>query len=76
MDTIVRDVVGWGLAPLADTIRMASTVQARVLGLEGLKGHLAAGYDADLVALDKELRVVMTWVGGKAVHVRPKGGQG
>ncbi len=76
MDTIVRKVVGWGLAPLADTIRMASTVPARVLGLEGHKGHLAAGYDADLVALDEDLGVVMTWVGGKAVHVRPKGEQG
>lgn len=76
MDAILRNIVGWGLAPLADTIRMASTVPARVLGLEGRKGRLAPGYDADLVALDEDLGVVKTWVGGNTVYVRPIGGQG
>ncbi len=76
MDVLVRNVIGWHLVSLADAIRMASTVPARILGLEGSKGHIAPSYDADLVALDEELRVAMTWVGGRMLHSRPKGRQG
>ncbi len=76
MDVLVRNVIGWHLVSLADAIRMASTVPARILGLEGSKGHIAPSYDADLVALDEGLDVVMTWVGGRMLHSRPKGRQG
>ncbi|MEE8347597.1 MAG: N-acetylglucosamine-6-phosphate deacetylase [Dehalococcoidia bacterium] len=76
MDVIVRNAVGWGLVPLSDAIRMASTVPARVLGLDGVKGRVAPGYDADLVALDGELDVVMTWVGGRCLHSGRDGGLG
>ena len=72
MDAVVRNVVEWGLAPLTQAVRMGSTVPARVLGLGERKGRIAAGYDADLVALDEELTVVGTWIGGQMVHFRPK----
>jgi N-acetylglucosamine-6-phosphate deacetylase len=54
---------------------MASTVPALILGLEGRKGRIAPGYDADLVALDKGLEVVTTWVSGRMLHSQPKGRQ-
>lgn len=76
MDIIVRNVVEWGLASLSDAVRMASTVPARVLGLDGRKGRIAPGYDADLVALDEELEVVMTWVGGRMLQSAPKSRRG
>ena len=76
MDAVVRNVVEWGLAPLSQAVRMASTVPARILNLDGRKGSIAVGYDADLVALDEELEVVMTWVGGQMLHFWPKGWQG
>jgi N-acetylglucosamine-6-phosphate deacetylase len=76
MDVLVRNVVEWGLAPLADAVRMASTAPARIIGLDGRKGRIAPGYDADLVALDEELEVVMTWVGGRLLHSQLKGRQG
>jgi N-acetylglucosamine-6-phosphate deacetylase len=72
MDVLFRNVVEWGLVPLADAVRMASTVPARVMGLEGRKGRIAPSYDADLVALDEELEVVMTWVGGQMLYSRSK----
>lgn len=75
MDTVVRNVVEWGLASLPEAARMASTVPARVLGLESRKGRIAPGRDADLVALDDGLQVAMTWVGGQRVYTRPKGRQ-
>jgi N-acetylglucosamine-6-phosphate deacetylase len=55
---------------------MASTAPARIIGLDGRKGRIAPGYDADLVALDEELEVVMTWVGGRMFHSQIKGRQG
>lgn len=76
MDSIVRNIVEWGLAPLSEAIRMASTIPARVLGLGDRKGRITPGYDADLVALDTELAVVQTWVGGQMVHQRRSDRQG
>ncbi len=75
MDVLVRNVVEWGLVPLGGAVRMASTVPARIVGLEGRKGRIASSYDADLVALDEELEVVMTWVGGQVLYSRPKNRQ-
>lgn len=68
MDEVVRNVVNWGIAGLADAVRMASATPARVLGLSGCKGRIAAGYAADLVALDGDLRPVMTWRAGRLVY--------
>ena len=47
---------------------MASTVAARVAAAGDRKGRIERGYDADLVALDSDLRVASTWVGGKATY--------
>jgi N-acetylglucosamine-6-phosphate deacetylase len=76
MDAVVRNVLNWRLAPLSEVVRMASTVPARVLGLDGRKGRIAPGYDADLVALDEELEVALTWVDGQMAYSRSEGRQG
>lgn len=65
MDEMVRSVVRWGVCGVADAALMASTVPASVAGAGERKGKLAAGYDADMVALDSDLRVVRSWVGGE-----------
>jgi N-acetylglucosamine-6-phosphate deacetylase len=61
LDRALRNMVGLGV-PLASAIGMLTVNPARVLGLEGKKGVLAAGADADLVLLDANLNVagVMT----------------
>ena len=48
--------------PLPDVLAMLTTNPARALGLDGQKGALAPGADADLVFLDERLEVagVMT----------------
>lgn len=71
MAGIVRNVVRWGVADLPDAVRMASTTPARVIGSSERKGRLAPGYDADIIALDGDLVVAMTWVGGRLVYTRP-----
>lgn len=49
---------------LADALIMASRTPAAFLGLETELGRIAPGYRADLVAFNKDLEVVATWVAG------------
>lgn len=68
MDAVVRNVVDWGCATLIGALQMASAVPARVAGASERKGQIAAGFDADLVALTGDLRVSRTWVAGKLAY--------
>ena len=68
MDAVVRNIVGWGIADAANALRMASHVAAMAAGVDQRKGRIAAGYDADLVLLSKDLAVRETWVGGRCVY--------
>ena len=56
-----------GIAP-QEALRMASIYPADFLGLGTTHGQIAAGYSADFVVLDKELRVRETWIGGERVY--------
>ncbi len=62
MDGAIRRMVAAGVS-LEHAAWAASTTPARVLGLTD-RGALRAGALADLVALDDNLRVAGTWVGG------------
>ena len=64
LDQAVRNMVRLGGARVADAIRMASDVPARVLGLSR-QGRLAVGFDADLVLLDEGLEVQATFRRGR-----------
>ncbi|WP_297900357.1 N-acetylglucosamine-6-phosphate deacetylase [Metallibacterium sp.] len=64
MATAVRNTVRLLAVPLDEALRMASTYPANVLGLERSHGRIAAGYRADLVALDAALMVRSVWCGG------------
>jgi N-acetylglucosamine-6-phosphate deacetylase len=70
MDAIVGGIVELGHISVAEPVRMASTVPARILGLAERKGRIAPGYDADIIALDGEMGVAMTWVAGRLVYSR------
>ena len=50
-----------------DLARMASTNSARLLGIDGECGSIAAGKRADLVALDSDGQVVLVMVNGEVV---------
>jgi N-acetylglucosamine-6-phosphate deacetylase len=66
MDAALRRTVGAGV-PLVDSVQMAATTPARVLGLAGTVGALAPGLRADLVELDADLRVVRVMRAGSWV---------
>ena len=65
MDAAVRRAHEWFGGSLAGALAMASATPARVIGLDGRKGRIAPGYDADLVVLDAGLAPVATYVGGR-----------
>lgn len=52
---------------LVAAVRAASTVPARVLGLEDHIGALAAGCRADMLLVDRALRPVTVLRGGREV---------
>jgi N-acetylglucosamine-6-phosphate deacetylase len=62
----LTSVVGMSLS---DAAVVCSTTPARALGLQGL-GVLAPGALADFVVLDRDLRVVQTWIAGTLAYDR------
>jgi N-acetylglucosamine-6-phosphate deacetylase len=68
MDQAVRNAIDFLDLELPHAFRLASHNPAKVLGLHERKGMVKEGYDADLVLLDENLRVVTTWVGGRICY--------
>jgi N-acetylglucosamine-6-phosphate deacetylase len=65
MASAVRNCVKLLDVPLPDALRFASTHPAQMLGLGATLGKLAAGFRADMVALDAAtMEVSETWVAG------------
>ena len=65
---LVRNMIRLAGCRLIDAIQMASTTPAEALDLGHRKGHLRAGYDADLVILDDDFTVRATIVAGDVVY--------
>ena len=70
MDRAVRNAMKLVGVDLCQAVRMASTNPAKVLRLDGRKGMIKAGFDADMVLLDRDLLVKQCWVGGKSCYQR------
>lgn len=66
-DVLVRTMVKAGI-PLGDALRMASETPARIMGVFDRKGSLQKDKDADIVVMDKELKVRAVWQKGKLVE--------
>jgi N-acetylglucosamine-6-phosphate deacetylase len=66
MASAVRNCVRLLNLPLAQALRMASTIPAAFLGLGDKLGRIAPGHRADLVAFTpQDIAVVATWVAGE-----------
>jgi N-acetylglucosamine-6-phosphate deacetylase len=66
MDRAFRNLVTAFRRSLTDAALMCSTTPARQLSLDGI-GRIAEGAQADLVVLDRDFRVVRTFVAGVPV---------
>ncbi|KAG6920202.1 hypothetical protein DXG01_004971 [Tephrocybe rancida] len=65
MDACVRNFSRFTGCSLGEAIKCATFNPAKCLGLENRKGTLRPGADADFVVLDRQGRVLNTWVKGK-----------
>jgi N-acetylglucosamine-6-phosphate deacetylase len=65
MDEAVRRAVTDSGLPIEVASAAASGNPARVLGIDDRCGSIAAGLDADLVVLDRELRLRRVMTGGR-----------
>lgn len=70
MDAAIPRAMAWGF-DLAAAITMATRTPARAIGLDGRKGALHDGHDADLVILAPDLSVAATICRGALAHVVP-----
>jgi N-acetylglucosamine-6-phosphate deacetylase len=64
-DRLVRTMVQLADVPLAEAVRMLTHTPARVMGIDGRKGSLEPGRDADLVAFDEDIRIGLVMVEGE-----------
>ncbi len=71
MATAVRNLVRHVGVPLDEALRMAARYPAEYLGLADQIGRLAPGLRANLVLLDRDLRVRATWLDGALAGSNP-----
>ncbi|MCQ2222554.1 MAG: N-acetylglucosamine-6-phosphate deacetylase [Bacteroidaceae bacterium] len=67
-DRLIRTAVQMAEIPLEDAVRMCSETPARIMGVDGRKGTLQHGKDADIVILDEKLTVRCVWQMGQIVE--------
>lgn len=68
MISAVRNSVTTLDIPLEEALRMASQYPAEFMGIDDTRGHLRAGYRADLVLMDAELKLQQTWLDGRCCY--------
>ena len=66
-DRCVRTMYQQAEVRLEDAVRMMTYNPAKILGIQGRKGSLSAGMDADVVIFDDEIRIQSVLVKGKKV---------
>jgi N-acetylglucosamine-6-phosphate deacetylase len=67
MDRAFATLTGSCGLSLSDAATVCATTPARTLGLQGF-GVLARGAFADLAVLDRQFRVVQTWIAGNLAY--------
>ncbi len=68
LDTAVRNLIAFTGCTLPQALTTVTTIPASLLGLDGRKGQITPGYDADLVLLTPDFQVATTVVGGEIVY--------
>jgi N-acetylglucosamine-6-phosphate deacetylase len=72
MDRALANLVRWTGSTLEQALDSASLVPARMIGATD-RGRLAPGFRGDIVALDHDLHLVETIIGGEVVYRSKKG---
>ena len=67
MDRLIKTVTEVGV-PFADAVRMSSETPARILHVEGRKGGIAQGKDADIVLYDADISLRLVMQAGRIIR--------
>lgn len=67
LDLGIRNVMKVTNMTLPEVLPMATSTPAEAMGINDHKGHIAPGYDADIVVLDDEGFVKLTMIHGKII---------
>ncbi len=76
LDRGLRNICEMAAMSRIEAVAACTLLPARLLGLEGDRGTLRVGARADFAVLDRELRVVETWVAGQKVYSGDSGDSG
>ena len=69
LNVAIKNVFEWyGTIPLREIFSMASLNPARVIGIDGSKGQIAVGKDADIILMDEHFDIALTMVAGRIVY--------
>lgn len=68
LNQVLKKMVGFTAISLPRLLSLATLHPARLLKLEKMKGDLEEGMDADILIMDRRLRVKRTLVGGETIY--------
>ncbi len=69
MDRLIRTAVKDAGIPLEDAVRMASETPALIMGVYDRKGSICKGKDADIIIMDKNLKLTHVLAMGENVNI-------
>ncbi|MGI6046844.1 MAG: N-acetylglucosamine-6-phosphate deacetylase [Petrimonas sp.] len=67
-DRLVRTMVQLAEVPLADAVKMMTLTPARIMKIDGAKGSIEVGKDADFVIFNENIDVSHTIIEGKVIY--------
>ncbi len=67
-DRLVRTMVQLAEVPLVDAVKMMTLTPARIMRIDGAKGSIEEGKDADFVIFDENIDVSHTIIEGKVIY--------
>ncbi len=67
-DRLVRTMVQLAEVPLVDAVKMMTLTPARIMKIDGAKGSIEVGKDADFVIFDENIDVSHTIIEGKVIY--------
>ncbi|MGI6573892.1 MAG: N-acetylglucosamine-6-phosphate deacetylase [Fermentimonas sp.] len=67
-DRLVRTMVQFAEVPLVDAVKMMTLTPARIMKIDGAKGSIEVGKDADFVIFDEKIVVSHTIIKGKVIY--------
>ena len=67
-DRLVRTMVQVAGISLVDAVKMMTLTPSRIMRIDGRKGSLLSGKDADIVIFDDNIEILATIRGGKTIY--------